>query len=48
MLVLIRIFCVAKVLKYYHILELLTIFKGFNEASGSQILHLENTNNNFA
>ena len=48
MLVLIRFFCVTKVFKYCQIIELLTIFKGLNEASRSQILRLEKTNNNFA
>ena len=47
MLVLIRFFCVANVFKYYHIIELLIIFFFLNEASCSQILRLEKTNNNF-
>ena len=48
MLVIIRFFWVIKIFKYYHNIELLTIFKGLNEASRSQILRLEKTNNNFA
>ena len=48
MLVLIRFFCVAKVFEYYHIIELLVIFKGLNEASRSQILRLEKINNNLS
>ena len=48
MLVVIRFFCVAKVFKYYHIIELMLIFFCLNEASRSHILCLEKTNNNFA
>lgn len=51
-LALIRFFCFI-IRKYFWnyitlYIELLTIFKGLNEASCSQILRLEKTNNTFA